>query len=75
MDFTKSLNNGESNTYHEANPTTSGNNNFSDLFKAFKEDDKKTFCRAETPVGLPVPLETLINWGNDMSLHGRLMGG
>ena len=49
LDFTKNINNGKSNTYDPI-PGTSGNINFSDLFKALKEDDKKVLGRAETPV-------------------------
>ena len=40
LDFTKNINNGNNNTYDQV-PGTSGNINFSDLFKALKEDDKK----------------------------------
>ena len=36
LDFTKSLNNGVSNTYDQTNPRAGGNINFSDLFKVLK---------------------------------------
>ena len=38
LDFTKNISNGNNNTYDQV-PGTSGNINFSDLFKALKEDD------------------------------------
>ena len=37
LDFTKSLNNTESNTYDQTNARASGDFDFSDFFKAFKE--------------------------------------
>ena len=40
LDFTKSINNGNSNTYNQI-ARSSSNINYSDLFKALKEDDKK----------------------------------
>ena len=49
LDFTKNVNNSNSNTYDQF-PGTSGDINFSDLFKALKEYDKKVLGRAETPV-------------------------
>ena len=52
LDFTKNINNGNSNTYDQI-ARTSGDINFSDLFKALKEYDKKVPCRAETPVEYP----------------------
>ena len=68
MDFTKSINNGNSNTYDQI-ARTSSNINFSDLFKALKEDDKKVLCRTETPVESPSTARNIITPGNDTSLH------
>ena len=68
MDFTKSINNGNSNTYDQI-ARTSSNINFSDLFKALKEDDKKVLCRAETPVESPSTARNINTPGNDTSLH------
>ena len=68
LDFTKSINNGNNNTYDQI-ARTSGNINFSDLFKALKEDDKKIPCRAETPVESPSTAENVNTSGNDISLH------
>ena len=68
LDFTKSINNGNNNTYDQID-RTSGNINFSDLFKALKEDDKKIPCRAETPVESPSTAENVNTSGNDISLH------
>ena len=68
LDFTKSINNGDSNTYDQI-ARTSGNINFSDLFKAFKEDDKKVPCRAETPVESSSTAGNINTSGNDTSLH------
>ena len=67
LDFTKSINNGNNNTYDQI-ARTSSNINFSDLFKALKEDDKKVPCKAETPVESP---STAGNntFGNDTSLY------
>ena len=66
LDFTKNINNGSSNTYDQI-PGTSGNINFSDLFKALKEDDKKVFCRAETPVESPSTVGKINTLENDTS--------
>ena len=52
LDFTKNINNGNSNIYDQI-ARISGSINFSDLFKALKEDDKKVLCRPETPVESP----------------------
>ena len=52
LGFTKNINNGNSSTYDQI-ARTSGDINFSDLFKALKEYDKKVPCRAETPVEYP----------------------
>ena len=68
LDFTKSINNGKSNTYDHI-ARTSGNINFSDLFKALKEDDKKLPSRAETPVESPSTAGNINTLGNDTSLH------
>ena len=65
LEFTKSLNNDESNTYDQTNARTSGNIHFSNLLKALKEFDKKVFCRVES-------LSTTGNInisGDDTSLH------
>ena len=43
LDFTKNINNGNSNTYDQI-ARTSGDINFSDLFKTLKEYDKKVPC-------------------------------
>ena len=61
LDFTKNINNGKSNTYDPI-PGTSGNINFSDLFKALKEDDKmiRYFVEQRRQWNVPLPLETLI---------------
>ena len=64
LDFTKNINNGNSNTYDQIART-----NFSDLFKALKEDDKKVLCRAETPVEPPSTARNINASGNDISLH------
>ena len=64
LDFTKNINNGNSNTYDQIART-----NFSDLFKALKEDDKKVLCRAETPVEPPSTVRNINASGNDTSLH------
>ena len=67
LDFTKNINNSNSNTYDQV-PGTSGNINFSDLFKTLK-DDKKVICRAETPVESPSTVGKINTSGNDTSLH------
>ena len=64
LDFTKNINNGNSNTYDQIART-----NFSDLFKALKEDDKKVLCIAETPVEPPSTARNINASGNDTSLH------
>ena len=66
--FTKNINNGNGNKYDQI-PGTSGNINFSDLFKALKEDDKKVLCREETPVESPSTTGKINTSGNDTSLH------
>ena len=44
FDFTKGLNNDESNTYHQTIPRVARDEiNFSDLLKTLKEDDKTEF--------------------------------
>ena len=63
LDFNKNINNGSSNTYDQI----SGNINFSDLFKALKEDDKKVLCRAETPVESPSTVGKINTLENDTS--------
>ena len=68
LDFNKNINNGNSNTYDQVSGT-SGNINFSDLFKVIKEDDKKVFCRAERQVESPSPAGKINTSGNDTSLH------
>ena len=68
LDFNKNINNGNSNTYDQVSGT-SGNINFSDLFKVIKEDDKKVLCRAERQVGSPSPAGKINTSGNDTSLH------
>ena len=68
LDFTKNINNGNSNIYDEI-PGTSGNINFSDLFKPLKEDDKKVLCREETPVESPSTAGKINTSGNDTSLQ------
>ena len=61
LDFTKNISNGNNNTYDQV-PGTSGNINFSDLFKALKEDDKmiRYFVEQRRQWNVPLPLETLI---------------
>ena len=66
LDFTKNINNSNSNTYDQV-PGTSGSINFSDLFKALKDD--KVICRAETPVESPSTVGKINKSGNDTSLH------
>ena len=68
LDFTKSINDGNTNTYDQI-ARTSGNINFSDLFKARKEDDKKVHCRAETPVECPSTAGNINTLRNDTSSH------
>ena len=68
LDFTKNINNGNNNTYDQV-PGTSGNINFSDLFKTLKEDDKKVYCRKETPVESPSTAGKINTAGNDTPLH------
>ena len=68
LDFTKNISNINSNTCDHV-PGTSGNINFSDLFKALKEDDKKVLCREETPVESPSTTGKINTSGNDTSLH------
>ena len=68
LDFTKNISNGNNNTYDQV-PVTSGNIDFSDLFKVFKEDDKKVLCRAETLVESPSTAGKINTSGNDTSLH------
>ena len=65
LDFTKNINNGNSNIYDE----TPGTSNFSDLFKLLKEDDKKVICRAERPVESPSTAGKINTSRNDTSLH------
>ena len=69
MDFTKSLNNGESNTYDQTNARPSGDINLSDLFEALKEDNKKVFCRVKKPVESPSTAGNINTLGNDTSFH------
>ena len=61
LDFTKSISNSNSYTYNQI-ARTSGNINFSDLFKALKEDDKmiRYFVEQRRQWNVPLPLETLI---------------
>ena len=59
---------GNSNRYDHI-PRTSGNINFSDLFKALEEDDKKVLCRAEKPVKSLSTAGKINTSGNDTSLH------
>ena len=59
---------GNSNTYDHIR-RTSGNINFSDLFKALEEDDKKVLCRAEKPVKSLSTVRKTNTSGNDTSLH------
>ena len=68
LEFTKNISKGNNNTYDQV-PETSGNINFSDLFKALKEDDKKVLCRAETLVESPSTAEKINTSGNDTSLN------
>ena len=68
LDFTKNISNGNNNTYDQV-PGTSGNINFSDLFKALKKDDNKVLCRAETLVESPSTAGKINTSGNDTSLH------
>ena len=68
LDFTKNINNSNSNTYDQV-PGTSGNINFSDLFKALTEDDKKVLCGAETLVESSSTAGKINTSGNDTSLH------
>ena len=68
LDFTKNVNNSNSNTYDQF-PGTSGDINFSDLFKVLKEDDKKVLGRAETPVESRFIAGKINTLGNDTSLH------
>ena len=68
LDFTKSISNGNSNAYDQI-VGSSGNINFSDLFKALKEDYKKVLCRAETPMESPFTARNINTSGNDISLH------
>ena len=68
LDFTKKISSGNNNTYDQV-PVTSGNIDFSDLFKVFKEDDKKVLCRAETLVESPSTAEKINTSGNDTSLN------
>ena len=60
MDFPKNISNGNNNTNDQV-PGTCDNINFSDLFKALKEDDRKVLCRAETLVESPSTAENLIH--------------
>ena len=69
LDFTKSLNNGESNTYDQTNARPSGDINLSDLFEALKEDNKKVFCRVKKPVESPSTAGNINTLGNDTSFH------
>ena len=68
LDFDKGIDNGNSNAYDQI-ARTSGDINFSDLFKALKEDDKKVLCRAETLVKSPSTAGSINTLGNDTSLH------
>ena len=63
-----------SNTYDQT-ARTSGNINFSDLFKALKEDDKKVLCKAETTLESPSTAGNINTLGNDTSLHILDSGG
>ena len=60
LDFTKNISNINSNTCDHV-PGTSGNINFSDLFKALKEDDKKVIVEQKRQWNLPLPLGKLIH--------------
>ena len=60
LDFTKNINSGNCNT-HDQIHKTSGNINFSDLFKALKEDDKKVIVEQKRQWNLPLPLGKLIH--------------
>ena len=60
LDFTKNINSGNSNTYDQIHKT-SGNINFSDLFKTLKEDDKKVIVEQKRQWNLLLPLEKLIH--------------
>ena len=68
LDFTKSINNGKSNTYDHI-ARTSGDINFSNLLKALKEDNKKVPSRAETLVESSSTTGNINTLGNDTSLH------
>ena len=61
------MNNGNSNTC-DLIARTSGNIDFSDLFKALKKDDKKVLYRAETPVVSPSTAGNIDTSRNDTSL-------
>ena len=67
LGFTNNINNGNSNTYDQI-ARTSGNINFSDLFEALKEDDKKVTGRAEMLVESPSTAGNNTS-GSDTSLH------
>ena len=69
LGFTKSLSNGESKTYDQDNPKTSGNITFLDLFKILEEDDKNVLCRVETPVESLSTDGNINASGNDTFLH------
>ena len=56
LDFTKNINNGNSNTYDQIART-----NFSDLFKALKEEIRRCFVEQKRQWNLPLPLETLMH--------------
>ena len=62
LDFTKNISNSNSYTYNQI-ARTSGNINFSDLFKALKEDDKmiRYFVEQRRQWNVRLPLETLIH--------------
>ena len=68
LDFTKNIHNGNSNTYDQI-PGTCGNINFSDLFKALKEEEKKVLCGAETPVESSSTAGKINTLKNDTTLH------
>ena len=61
------MNNGNSNTCDQI-ARTSGNIDFSDLFKALKKDDKKVLYRAETLVVSPSTAGNIDTSRNDTSL-------
>ena len=68
LDFTKNIHNSNSNTYDQI-PGTCSNINFSDLFKALKEEEKKVLCGAETPVESSSTAGKINTLENDTTLH------